>query len=216
MIHAYNQLYLNDASVNLATAFDFAINTCNLELNTFEKILKNSNIMKSFGRGNPLYVSGKSGPELVFCLTEQAGLQVKYSTTEIQINRSEEFWAGWALAHYQWYTSQSFSKILNIVSLEEILSMYKIYHEMDITHFINDLSNIISKKDRKTNLYHYRKMLGYTQKQLAEISEVPVRMIQLYEQRVNDIDKAQGHTLYKLATALCCDIEDLLENPQFI
>ena len=35
----------------------------------------------------------------------------------------------------------------------------------------------------------------------------------MYEQRVNNIDKAQAQTLYKLSRVLGCDIEDLLENP---
>ena len=35
----------------------------------------------------------------------------------------------------------------------------------------------------------------------------------MYEQKVNDIDKAQGHTLYKISRVLGCNIEDLLENP---
>lgn len=39
---------------------------------------------------------------------------------------------------------------------------------------------------------------------LANISGVSLRSIQLYEQRVNDIDKARCHTLYKLLRKLCC------------
>ena len=35
----------------------------------------------------------------------------------------------------------------------------------------------------------------------------------MYEQRKNDIDKAQGQILYKLAVTLGCSIEDLLEMP---
>ena len=41
-----------------------------------------------------------------------------------------------------------------------------------------------------------------------------VRSIQLYEQRVNDIDKAEAHTLYKLSRVLGCGVEDLLESPE--
>ena len=33
-------------------------------------------------------------------------------------------------------------------------------------------------------------------------------------QKVNDIDKAQARTLYKLSKVLGCSIEDLLENPE--
>ena len=55
---------------------------------------------------------------------------------------------------------------------------------------------------------------GYlTQSELAKKSGVSLRSIQMYEQRKNDIDKAQGHTLYKLSVALGCDMGDLLERP---
>ena len=36
----------------------------------------------------------------------------------------------------------------------------------------------------------------------------------IYEQKVNDIDKAQAGTLCKLSRVLGCTIEDLLENPE--
>ena len=50
-----------------------------------------------------------------------------------------------------------------------------------------------------------------TQKELSEASGVKLRMIQLYEQRENDINKARAGTLYDLSKALGCDMEDLME-----
>lgn len=38
------------------------------------------------------------------------------------------------------------------------------------------------------------------------------RSIQMYEQRRNDINKAQAETLYKLSRILGCNIEDSLED----
>jgi DNA-binding Xre family transcriptional regulator len=35
----------------------------------------------------------------------------------------------------------------------------------------------------------------------------------MYEQKANDIDKAQAKTLYKISRVLGCTIEDLLEDP---
>jgi DNA-binding helix-turn-helix protein len=35
----------------------------------------------------------------------------------------------------------------------------------------------------------------------------------MYEQRVNDIDKAQAQTIYKLSRVIGCSMEDLLEKP---
>ena len=60
-----------------------------------------------------------------------------------------------------------------------------------------------------------RKETGLTQKQLAEVSSVALRMIQLYEQRQNDINKAQVSTLSRLARSLNCRMEDLME-PQIV
>ena len=48
---------------------------------------------------------------------------------------------------------------------------------------------------------------------MAQRSGVNLRNIQMYEQRVNSIDRAQAHILYKLSRVLGCDVEDLLEDP---
>ena len=48
----------------------------------------------------------------------------------------------------------------------------------------------------------------------AKLSGVSLRSIQMYEQKVNDIDKAQARTVYKLSRVLGCTVEDLLENPE--
>lgn len=50
----------------------------------------------------------------------------------------------------------------------------------------------------------------YSQSELAKKSNVNVRMIQYYEQETKDINKAQAVTLYRIAKALDCRIEDLL------
>lgn len=64
----------------------------------------------------------------------------------------------------------------------------------------------------ETNLKHIRTAKGYSQKQLAELSGVSLRSIQMYEQRQKDINKAQSDSLFHLAKALDCKMEDLLEN----
>ena len=50
-----------------------------------------------------------------------------------------------------------------------------------------------------------------SQSELSIYSDVPIRQIQLFEQRQRDINKASVYTVYKLANALSCDIEDLIE-----
>ena len=64
-----------------------------------------------------------------------------------------------------------------------------ILHEADESKFVEAENEIIArnKVNRKTDLYKIRKARGFTQQQLSEASGVTLRMIQLYEQRQNDI-----------------------------
>lgn len=50
-----------------------------------------------------------------------------------------------------------------------------------------------------------------SQSQLAKASGVSLRMLQKYEQGDRDIKKAQAETVYKLAKALNCKIEELID-----
>lgn len=61
------------------------------------------------------------------------------------------------------------------------------------------------------NLKEIRSKRGFSQSQLSKHSNVSIRTIQKYEQGSLDINKANGETLYKLATALDCRMEDLLQ-----
>lgn len=62
-----------------------------------------------------------------------------------------------------------------------------------------------------TALSEYRKKSGLSQSQLAEKSGINFRMIQYYEQGARDISKASAMTVYSLAKALGCTMEDLLK-----
>ena len=57
-----------------------------------------------------------------------------------------------------------------------------------------------------------RKERGLTQAELAKRSQVSLRSIQMYEQRNKDINKASVDTVYRLAKALGCTTEDLMER----
>ena len=61
------------------------------------------------------------------------------------------------------------------------------------------------------SLKRQRKSAGLTQQQLTERSRVKLRMIQAYEQNYQDISKAEVGSIIRLAKALSCKVEDLLE-----
>lgn len=85
-------------------------------------------------------------------------------------------------------------------------------HEDTLTEFRRIFKYIVKDiEDKKiNNLKRIRESKGLSQSKLSESSGVNLQMIQKYEQGVKDINKAQGETLYKLAQALNCNVEDLL------
>lgn len=214
MIHAYNELYLSDAQTFLANAFDYALSDCKLEPDWFGPIFACSSICRQFEMGSPAVISGKASEEVIRDLLKLIMPREDFIKASFKHDRSIAYWAGWALAYYQWYSVKRFKDIFARVPLSEILSMYKLYHEMNLTNFVEDLDARYELVTFETKLKKIRESRDLSQAKLAELSGVKKRSIQLYEQKVNDIDKAQGQTLYKLSRVLCCTIEDLLENPE--
>lgn len=214
MICAYNELYLNDAKENLAEFFDYAINSCKFDADFFAKLFVQSGYADKFERGNPAIIAGMSGIELAKKVITYAYPNWKFPEKIFSEDRSNVYWAGWALAEYQWATCKRFKDIFSRISLSQIVSMYHVYHEMDIEHFIEDMNRNYDSVERETHLKTIRENRGISQAELAKLSGVSLRSIQMYEQKVNHIDKAQAGTVYKLSRILGCTVEDLLESPE--
>lgn len=90
--------------------------------------------------------------------------------------------------------------------------MYSSLHEADISKFTEIIDKKIREYYSQTNLKKYRTNSDKTQKELADISGVSLRSIQMYEQRQKDINKASVETLYKLSKSLSVPIELLIEK----
>lgn len=210
-MHAYYEDYVPSAQRILGDMFDFAVNSCDLELDEVFRLFIVSGLAKQFENGNPAFVAGITGCELLKKVYEELNLEIPNIEDEMYTDKSPEYWAGWALAYYQWVTGKMFYRIGQAVSMEEILCMYSVYHEMDITKFVEAMNEKIKAYYQETNLKRYRKIAELSQKQLADLSGVPVRQIQLFEQRQRDINKTQAVTLWRMGRALGCTMEELLE-----
>ena len=213
MTHAYNKSYLSNAKNRLAQFFDYAINDCKFNSDWTAMMFVQSGYAEQFERGNPAVLAGMSGIELAHRVINKIYKEKELPPPSFSDDKSPEYWAGWALAEYQWYTGKRFRDIFEFAPLSKIVSMYSVYHEMDITQFIDTMNQLYDKKDADTKLKQIRESRGLSQSELAVESGVHLRSIQMYEQKANDIDKAQAKTLYKLSRVLGCEIEDLLENP---
>ena len=189
MTRAYQEIYLNRVQSMLGDAFDYAVNTC-----------------------GPSVLLGKSGIETAIdVLTETTGKQPEAQPQE-RFERSAEYWIGWAIAYYQWYSSRKYSEIFKVLSFDDLQKMYVTLHEADITKFADIADRKIRDYYSDTNLKRIRNSYGCTQAELAELSGVSLRSIQMYEQRRKDINKAGAETVYRLAKALGCTVEDLIEK----
>lgn len=62
------------------------------------------------------------------------------------------------------------------------------------------------------NLKKIRESRGLSQSQLAKASDVPVRTIQKYEINEVNINNCKAINVYKMAKALQCKMEDLIEK----
>ena len=211
--HAYSEEYISDAMQNLGDMVDYAVHDCGYEADEFFELFISSGIASLFETGNPKYVAGMSGVELTQAVLRQAKGQSEFPEDTFSEAYGREYWAGWILAYYQWISKRRFEDIVfSGLPLSRICDMY-ILHEADESKFAESANQIIEqyKIERKTKLQMIRKARRMTQQELSRASGVTLRMIQLYEQRQNDINKAQVNVVLSLAKALGCQVEDLLE-----
>ena len=212
MIHAYRETYLSKAQSVLGDAFHYAVNTCGISGSDFIKLFVASSVSKRMENGEPAYLAGKSGIEIVVeVVTETMGKEID-EEPQVQMGRSREYWIGWAVAYYQWFSSRKYGDIFKAVTFEDLQNMYYTLHEADVSKFVDIMDKRMQEFFPETNLKRIRTGYGCTQAALAKLSGVSLRSIQMYEQRNKDINKASVETIHRIAKVLGCTIEDLIEK----
>ena len=202
MIRAYDRVYLDKARTALGRMLDFAVYDLKYDIAEFFHLFIKSGVAERFETGDFAVIVGMSG-------VERERMKPTYT-----VNRSEEFWVGWALAYYQWETSMSFAEIVRYVPIKDIIALYSPYHEMDIRQFVDKVNAMYKAAKPETNLKLLRQKAGLSQRELAEMSGVPMRTIQQYEQRQKNINKAKAEYLVMVAKVLCCTVDDLIEKTE--
>lgn len=211
MICAYAENYLNDAQENLGEAFDYAVNACGFGIDEFMDLFIAEGCADGFGKGNPKYVSGISGTELVMETVEKSGKKMNFPAPVEEYDCSPEYWCGWILAYYQWLTGRTFKDIHDNISMGEMRKLYRPLHEAGEDKFVDTVNAIIQKKNAPSKLQQQRKKCRYSQRELSNKSGVNLRTLQQYELKTKDINKASVQSILALANVLGCKVEDLLE-----
>lgn len=212
MIHAYDKVYLDRARTTLGRMLDFAVYDLKYDIAEFFALFISSGMAGRFEKGDFTLLAGMSGVEMAYEVLEKSKVFIERIKPKYTVNRSEEYWTGWALAYYQWENSMSFYEVNKYIPIKEVRELYQPYHEMDIRQFCDKMNELYKEAKPETNLKLLRQNAGLSQRGLAELSGIPVRTIQQYEQRRKSINKAQVEYLALLAGALCCEIRDLLER----
>jgi len=214
-MNAYKETYLNNAADTFGSMMNYAVNDCGVDGDVFLHMFVTSGMAEQFGRGNPKIIAGMSGVDLANKTIQRVmGEAPTVKQTDATDYRTPEYWAGWALAKYQWYCARSFPSIIRALPFSEIIDRYYPLHEADISKFYLVADTIIAEVNPQTNLKRLREAMGLSQAQLAEEAQISLRSIQMYEQHNKDINKAQAITLAKISRVLGCEMEDLLEFSQ--
>lgn len=195
--------------------FDFSVYGLGYELKDFYPVFLESKYCMKVEKADSSTVMGKSGVELCYDITGQEYIGEKRMdefTNHAISGRSREYWTGWAVAYYQWKTSLSFKEIDALRGIDDIALMYDVYHEMDISQFFDQMNEVYRMKNPDTRLKMMRLNARLSQRELSEITQIPVKTIQQYEQRRKNINNASVDYLISLSKALNCDIELLIEK----
>lgn len=209
MTHAYNQLYLAKTSRSVGNMLHDAVYEFGMDGADFLNRFIQSGVAEQIENGNPKYIAGKSGLELFMGVMEKTTGENRNIEFVESFDRSDVYWVGWMLAHYQWYSGKTFKSILDTVPFDELLGLYGTLHEADINKSYEVMDEHFKQNESK--LKRVRRQCGVTQEQLAIESGVSINTIRAYERGSKDLNKAQFDIIMKLAKALKCEISDLTE-----
>lgn len=207
--HAYSQLYLSKASRAVGNMLHDAVLEFGINGTDFLKRFIQSDVAEQFESGNPKYIAGKSGLELFLEVMEKTTGESYNAELIESYERSPEYWVGWVLTHYQWYSGRTFKSILDTVPYDELIGLYGTLHEADVQKSYEVLDAHFANSESKLKIA--RKHCGLTQEALANESGVSLNTIRAYERKSKDLNKAQFDIVMRLAKALKCDVSELLD-----
>ena len=208
MICSYDETLLYKAQTTMAHMLDVAVGSYGCDLAKFYDMFLDSPYSTRFERGESAVIAGMSGHELAYAVISEHG-DVELRDNDYSVDRSSEYWIGWSLSYYQWISSRSFKYINELVPIPVMYMLYPKYHEMDLSRFKDHIDELSASR-RQQAFKRLRQYAKLSQKELSQISGVPLRTIQQYEQGQKQIAHARADVVVRLSRALYCNIEELL------
>lgn len=206
-LRSYDESYLPHAMNLMSSMLECAVDYFHQDADRFFHLFLLSPLCGQFESGDPALLQDHTGLEL--CCMVLGKLDPPSYVPSIE-EHTPLSWAARSLTYCQWYMNRTFCEIVLCAPLSDILSWYSDLHDKSTEEFIHDVAARLRK--RPTNLELFRRREGLSQRQLSVRTGVSLRSIQLYEQRQNDLYKAQYNTLSALAKIFHCTSDDLMDS----
>jgi len=203
---------ITDKTIKLfAEAIDYAVNACHYNIDIIIRLLC-LHYGHKFDTRDEEFVNNYDGEKLIRELVDS--FFWKYPYPDYKINpESKEYKLGIYLGELAAFSKIPFRDLLLRIRPTDTLTFLKEHnYEINPDEFEKWVTKIYKKDDYVTRLKLIRDHNKLSQAQLAEKSGVNIRNIQMYEQRLNNINAASGVILQKLAHTLKVRVDDLLET----
>ncbi len=215
-MHSYDENLVSQAANTLGKAFEFADQHLTGGMQRFFDLFVNSSVARMFDPPDAQPAVGSSGIELVLSVcdgTKDGSLDMMLMNGRHlpRAQRNQARWCGEVLAYHQWESGRTYRAISTYLSADDLVALYADYRVASPRVVSSVIEKSLARAVIPTRLKTLRTAAGLTQSELADTSGVSLRSIQQYEQRKKDINHAQAISLFRLAQALSCHIEDLLE-----
>lgn len=135
----FPEMYIGDLQYNIGFMLGYAVYELNSEGSEFLDAFISTGVAEYIEEGDVRHISGYSGAELACKVLGTEPLDSPACQT--CISETREFWLGYYLSYYVWYSERSYSEVLDIITYTQLLDMYDRYHEMDLLQFCDTLDN---------------------------------------------------------------------------
>ena len=86
-----------------------------------------------------------SGIELANVVLKEYLVTQDCKNYELSIGFPPEYWCGWILAYYQWYSGETFFEICKRISYQNLMNLYGVLHEADVSKAVSVLNQFVKK-----------------------------------------------------------------------
>ena len=118
--------------------------------------------------------------------------------------------------YYQWYSCRKFGEIFRAISFADLKSLYHTLHEADISKFVDIVDAKMKEYYPETRLKSFRSTNGLSQNELARVSGVNSRSIEMMKAAKKAINEVNPETKLIAVTVLTSSDQNVLDNELMI